>query len=226
MNHRSGRLIFSLVIFITLSATGCSSNKPTVIPTDPSISQTNESLSATLPTKPINSTENSTQNTIKPGTYIIGTEIQPGFYSGTGGYDLIDSCYWERLKDLTGSLDSIIANSNSIGKFYIEVLGSDKALTTSCELSFLPKLPNPVTEFSQEIQSGMYLVGIDIKPGTYKGQAGEEITESCYWARLRDALDSIDSIIANDNGIGQFYVKVEPNDFAFLTDCKLERIDE
>ncbi len=189
---------------------------------EPTISPTDE----ILPTKPINPAENSTQIIIKPGTYIIGTDIQPGFYTGTGGYDLLDSCYWERLKDLTGSLNSIIANSNSVGKFYIEVVGSDKALATSCELSFLPKLPNPATEFPQKIQAGMYLVGIDIKPGTYMGKAGTEITKSCYWDRLIDVTGNLDSILANDNATGQFYVQVLASDFAFSTSCELERIGD
>ena len=123
-------------------------------------------------------------NLIQPGSYLVGTDIRPGIYKGQAGYDLFASCYWARLKDLSGSLDALLANDNGIGQFYVEVKESDYAFETKCELRFLPSLPEPPAEFPQRVMPGTYLVGIDIQPGTYKGQAGTEITDSCYWARV------------------------------------------
>lgn len=77
-------------------------------------------------------------NVVKPGTYLVGTDIRPGLYRGeTSGFDIFSSCYWERLKDLSGNLSSIIANDNSIGQYYIEVSESDFALRTHCELEWV-----------------------------------------------------------------------------------------
>jgi len=120
-------------------------------------------------------------------------------------------------------MGATIANDNSIGLFYVAIAESDYAFETKCELLFLSSLPEPPDEFPQSIMPGTYLVGIDIQPGTYKGQAGTEITDSCYWARLRDVSGGMNSIIANDNATGQYYVQVQPGDYALSTKCELER---
>jgi len=161
-------------------------------------------------------------NLLQPGTYLVGADIRPGIYKGQAGYDLFASCYWARLKDLSGTLDAVLANDNGIGQFYVEVKESDYAFETGCELRFLSSLPEPPAEFPQRIMPGTYLIGIDIQPGTYRGQAGAEITNSCYWARLRNVSGELGAIIANDNAIGQFYVQVQPSDFALTTNCELE----
>jgi hypothetical protein len=163
---------------------------------------------------------------LRPGTYIVGTDIQPGIYKGEGGHNLADSCYWARLKDVSGSMDALIANDNSIGQFYVEVTDSDYAFETHCEVVLLRSLPEPPTEFPQRIAPGMYIVGVDIQPGKYRGQAGTEIFDSCYWARLKDVLGEVGSIIANDNATGQYYVQVQQGDFALQTRCELERIGD
>lgn len=173
---------------------------------------------------PIPPTPRPDPNLIRPGTYLVGTDIQPGIYMGQAGYNMFASCYWARLKNLSGSLDAILANDNSIGQFYVEVKEDDYAFETRCELTFLPSLPEPLAEFPQKVLPGTYLIGIDIQHGTYKGQGGAEITDSCYWARLRDVSGELGSIIANDNAIGQFYIEVQPGDFALLTKCELERV--
>lgn len=161
-------------------------------------------------------------NIFRPGTYIVGQDIQPGLLKGQVGTSIFDSCYWERLTDLTGELGSIIANDNSVGQFYIQIAETDYAFSSACQFTYLPENPKPVEEFSETIDPGMYLVGIDIQPGLYKGQAGEDILESCYWERSKNAFHELNSIIANANSTGQFYIQVAPTDFALKTACSLE----
>lgn len=161
-----------------------------------------------------------------PGTYLVGTDIQPGIYRGEAGQGILLSCYWARLSDLSGNLDAILANDNAVGQFYIEVKVSDAALTTDCELVALDSLPAPQGNLPQAIEPGMYLVGRDILPGTYRGEAGQDILESCYWARLSDVSGSSDAILANDNAVGQFFIEVAASDFALKTGCQLNRIGE
>lgn len=60
--------------------------------------------------------------------------------------------------------------------------------------------------------SGVYRVGEDIQPGTYRSEA-----DSCYWARLAGFSGSLGDIIANDNVSGTAYVTIAPSDAAFET---------
>ncbi|MDK1030343.1 MAG: hypothetical protein QGD96_13615, partial [Anaerolineae bacterium] len=165
-------------------------------------------------------------NLIQPGTHLVGTDIQPGLYTGLAGEGLFGSCYWERLKDLSGSLEALLANDNSVGKYYIEVREGDLALKTDCPLTYLPVLPAPTNPFPTNIMAGTYLVGIDIQPGTYQAQAGSDVLESCYWERQNNVAGDFNAIIANDNSIGQYYVQIQPGDFAFKTDCDMVRIGD
>lgn len=205
-------------------------SRPTATPRPTNTPKPTNTPRATNTPRPTNTplppTATPNPNLVRAGTYLVGTDIQPGIYKGQAGYDLFSSCYWARLKDLTGSLDALLANDNSIGQFYVEVKGSDYAFETRCELIFLGSLPEPPTEFPRRIMPGTYLVGIDIQPGTYKGQAGDDITEACYWARLRDVSGELGAIIANGNATGQYYVQVQPGDFAFSTKCEMERVGD
>jgi hypothetical protein len=202
----------------TITPTPFPTNTPQPKTTQPPPTPTQSPTETQLPTATTYS------NVIPPGTYLVGKDIQPGLYRGQAGMDIFSSCYWERLKDFSGSLDSIVANENSIGQFYVQVSESDMVLQTDCKLVFLPSLPEPVSTFPQTILPGMYLVGIDIQPGLYQGQAGTDIFDSCYWERLMDLSNSLDSIIANDNSVGQFYIQVNPADKALLTGCELTRV--
>jgi len=192
-----------------------------------------ESIAEVVPTAtpeptntPLPPTPTQNPNIIKPGTYLVGVDIKPGIYRGEAGSDLFGSCYWGRLKDLSGTLDALLANENSNGQFYVEIRDSDYAIETRCELVPLESLPATTGEFPQIIQEGMYIVGRDIQAGTYKGQAGTDIMDSCYWGRLSNVAGGLDSILANDNAIGQFYVQVAGSDFALKTGCELERVGD
>jgi hypothetical protein len=186
----------------------------------PQLTNTPEPTQTSLPP-----TATEDPNIIRVGTHLVGTDIQPGIYRGFAGDDLFTSCYWARLKDLSGSLDALLANDNSIGQYYIEVRPTDQALQTDCELIPLASVPAP-TEIPQVIPPGMYLVGRDIQPGTYRGEAGADISDSCYWARLSDVAGELDGVLANDNATGQFYVQVAASDFALSTGCQLERVGD
>jgi hypothetical protein len=61
------------------------------------------------------------------GQYLVGPEVKPGVYhtSGEGG------CYYARLANLNGAVDSIIVNDNISGPTTIEISSSDKAIQVS-----------------------------------------------------------------------------------------------
>ncbi|MFE7193938.1 hypothetical protein [Kitasatospora sp. NPDC057541] len=66
--------------------------------------------------------------------------------------------------------------------------------------------------------SGTFLVGTDIRPGTYRtaGPAGG-VARMCYWERARSADGDLDSIIANENLTGQGVVTIKKSDVVFKT---------
>ncbi|MFC9910179.1 hypothetical protein [Streptomyces sp. NPDC127197] len=78
------------------------------------------------------------------------------------------------------------------------------------------KQPGPATSFSGE---GEYLVGEDIKPGTYK-TAGPEDEWGCYWERAKDASGEFDSIIANNNLNGPGRVTLNNGEYFKTNRCQ------
>jgi hypothetical protein len=64
---------------------------------------------------------------ITEGTYMVGKDIKPGRYRSNGS----DTCYWARLKGVSGETDDIIANSISPGPQVVVIKRSDVAFMTS-----------------------------------------------------------------------------------------------
>lgn len=180
-------------------------DKPTAEPTN-----TPEPTATVLPTATVD------PNILRQGMYLVNTEIQPGIYKGNDPF-----CYWARLSDLTGSFGSILANDNAEGQFYLEIKETDYAFEVKCQVSRMVEMPAANPNPPTSLPEGTYLVNIDIKPGNYKGNG-----EMCYWERLSSVSGEFGSIIANDNGQGQFYVQVLPTDFAIKTKCPLEWVSD
>lgn len=74
----------------------------------------------------------------------------------------------------------------------------------------------PATIFSGE---GEYLVGEDIKPGTYR-TAGPDDEFGCYWERAKDASGEFGSIIANNNLEGPGRVTLNKGEYFKTNRCK------
>lgn len=155
-----------------------------------------------------------------PGTYRVGTDITPGIYAGKVGIEIFDSCYWARLSGASGDFSELIGNDNAQGQFYVEIKSTDKYFKVDCDITPLDDWQAPNTPLT-EIETGTYLIGRDIAPGTYRGEAGTDVLESCYWARLSGVSGDFGHLIANDNANGQYFVTVRPSDFALTTGCSL-----
>jgi hypothetical protein len=82
---------------------------------------------ATTPPKPKPAGDSITDD----GQLLVGTEVKPGTYRATVPADSV-GCYYARLKNLEGSVDSIIANG--IGKpgekVTVTIKAADKAFQT------------------------------------------------------------------------------------------------
>ena len=78
------------------------------------------------------------------------------------------------------------------------------------------KKPGPATSFSGE---GEFVVGEDIKPGTYK-TAGPEGGFGCYWERAENASGEFDAIIANNNLNGPGRVTLNNGEYFKTNRCQ------
>lgn len=149
------------------------------------------------------------------GDFQVGTDVKPGTYRTTGNTD--GMCYWERAKDSSGEMDSLLANDNVTGTSYVTVKATDKLFTSSdCkdwEAVDEKAKGSPAAAMAGE--GGMFRVGVDIAPGTYKSTGNTD--DSCYWERTKDAEHGIDSIIANNNVTGTAVVTINASDAYFKT---------
>ncbi|MEU9185290.1 hypothetical protein AB0D14_12120 [Streptomyces sp. NPDC048484] len=149
------------------------------------------------------------------GDFEVGTDIQPGTYRTTGNTD--DLCYWERSKDASGEMDSILANENVSGTSYVTILKTDQLFKSSgCkdwETVDAKASGTPATQIKGS--GGMHRVGVDIAPGTYRSTGNTD--DLCYWERTKDAFQSTDSILANNNVSGSAVVTIAPGDAYFKT---------
>ncbi|MEV0206789.1 hypothetical protein AB0H97_16470 [Streptomyces sp. NPDC050788] len=149
------------------------------------------------------------------GDFRVGSDIKPGTYRTTGNSD--GMCYWERARDAKGEMDSIIANDNVSGTSYVTVKATDRLFKShGCkdwEAVDAKAKGTPATRMKGD--GGMFRVGADIKPGTYRSTGNSDGT--CYWERAKDAGHSLGSIIANNNVTGTAVVTISSSDGYFKT---------
>ncbi|WP_129308733.1 hypothetical protein [Streptomyces sp. L2] len=149
------------------------------------------------------------------GNFVVGSDIKPGTYRTSGNTD--GMCYWERAKDAEHKMDSILANDNVTGTSYVTIKASDKLFKSSGCADWEAVDPktkgSPAT--SMDGDGGMFKVGTDIAPGTYKSTGNAD--DSCYWERTKDAAHGLNSIIANDNVTGSAVVTIRSSDAYFKT---------
>ncbi|MEV7284193.1 hypothetical protein AB0O01_06435 [Streptomyces sp. NPDC093252] len=150
------------------------------------------------------------------GEYEVGSDIKPGTYRTSGNTDAM--CYWERAKDAKGEVESILANDNVTGTSYVTITTADKIFKSSgCSdweaVDTKAAGGTPATEMAGD--GGMFQVGVDIAPGTYKSSGNTD--DMCYWERDKDAEHALESIIANNNVNGSAVVTISESDGYFKT---------
>ncbi|MBL1082119.1 hypothetical protein JK359_09005 [Streptomyces actinomycinicus] len=149
------------------------------------------------------------------GEYQVGSDVKPGTYRTSGNTD--DMCYWERAKDASGEMDSLLANDNVTGTSYVTVKPTDKVFKSSgCKdwEAVDPKAKGtPASSMAGD--GGMFKVGSEIAPGTYKSTGNAD--DNCYWERTKDAEHGLNSIIANNNVSGTAVVTISSSDAYFKT---------
>ena len=151
--------------------------------------------------------------TFGDGLFIIGEDIVPGTYRNSSSSN---GCFWERLSGFTGELDDTITNSFTTILQIVTILqtdvgfSSDDCGTWSQDLS--PITADPNAPFGD----GIYQVGIEIAPGTWRNEA----SSGCFWSRLSGFSGDIDDTITNEFSDVQQIVTIQASDIGFQSeDC-------
>ncbi|MEV3929484.1 hypothetical protein [Streptomyces sp. NPDC049944] len=102
----------------------------------------------------------------------------------------------------------------------VEVPGPTVTVTKTATVTAPPpKPPKPKGPPTTVEGDGEYLVGEDMKAGTYK-TAGPEGGFGCYWERASNASGEFDAIIANGNLDGSGRVSVNQGEVFKSTRCQ------
>src|SRR5215203_1029292 len=141
------------------------------------------------------------------GTHQVGTNIQPGTYRTREGSP---NCYWERLKDFSGDINSILANGNTGAPAIVTIEPTDAGFNSEGCGTWTKDL-SAITESKASFGAGAYIVGTDIEPGTYRNSGGT----NCYYERLRGFNGGMNAIITNGNTSNPTIVTIAPTDAGF-----------
>jgi hypothetical protein len=152
-------------------------------------------------------------STFGDGTHIVGTDIAAGTYRNSSG---ASGCYWERLSGFGGSLDEILANGLSDDRQIVTILDTDVGFSSKDCGTWSQGLSAITASPTAPFGDGMYLVNVDIAPGTWRNQGAS----GCYWARLSGFTGEMGEIIANGLGDQQQIVTIGSTDAGFeARDC-------
>lgn len=138
------------------------------------------------------------------GTYRVGTDMPAGLYSAAGS----SLCYWARLSNFSGSLDSILANSIGGGREIVELKPSDVGFKSTRCGTWSRFSPSPTATMIE----GTYKVGEEIQAGLWRTTTAN----TCYWSRLSGFSGDLDDVISNELPSGSTaLVEILPTDVGF-----------
>lgn len=141
------------------------------------------------------------------GTFQIGKDIQPGTYRTR---DSSPGCYFARLKGFGGTVGEIIANNNTDAPAIVTIAPTDKGFESQNCGTWTKDL-SQITTTKTSFNDGIYIIGTDITPGTYKNTG----SSGCYYARLSGFGGTIDNIVTNNNVDTATIVTIAPSDKGF-----------
>jgi hypothetical protein len=142
------------------------------------------------------------------GTFTVGEEILPGrhFANNAGEF-----CYWARLSGFSEDPDEIIASRIVDDRAIVDIAETDVGFRTEMCGAWSEETPRR-DDTSESFDRGVYLVGEEIRPGTWESQ---DAGETCYWARLSGFSGEIEDINANRFGSTENRVVIEESDVGF-----------
>ena len=125
------------------------------------------------------------------GSYQVGKDIQSGTYRTRVGSP---GCYYARLSGFGGTFGEIIANNDTDAPAIVTIATTDTGFTSQ-NCGTWTKDVSQITTSKTTFGDGMYIIGTDITPGTYRNTG----SQGCYYARLSGFGNTTDDILANNN---------------------------
>lgn len=209
--------ILIVVLFLLIPA-GMGGNSKNADPANKSneteSTQANTDQTTTTNTESTNTTsavDTAVTNLLMDGVYKVGTDIMPGLYKVAVTDNFAGMGYIDRSKDASMEVGSIIANIIIQNQGYVRIKDTD-AFVKVQGASLSPY--EEKIDIKSTVESGIYLVGVDIAPGTYKVEIVDSVTGIGYVERLADVSMDMKDIIANELFQNQGYVKISKSDFA------------
>lgn len=148
----------------------------------------------------------------RAGMYAVGTDIEPGEYYIYCTDDI--GCYFAVYKDSSGTLDSIIANENIDSFAFVTVKAGQYLQVKRGNFIESSKAVLPKADPNGFYVAGMYRVGIDIPAGEYKFVA--DAGDMAYVAVYKDGLNTLSSIVTNENFENTYYLSVEEGQYLYI----------
>ena len=139
------------------------------------------------------------------GTWIVGSEIQPGTYAAGPG---LDFCTWKRFSGFSGEFEDIIEFDFS-SRPIVTISASD----TGFESGGCNKWEPIAQAITTPTGDGTWLVGEEIAPGTYSTPG----VDFCSWKRLRGFSGAFEDIIAFDFADARQIVTIQSTDVGFTS---------
>lgn len=144
------------------------------------------------------------------GTFRVGTDVPAGTYRTRTG-STSSSCYWERMRGFTGAFGEIIANGISRDPQVVTIASTDAGFKSSSCPTWTNDLSPITTSPTAAFGNGMFIVGVDIAPGTWSAPAAK----GCYWARLSGFSGELKDVTANEYTSAQTVVTITAADKGF-----------
>lgn len=197
-------LAFVFALVICGSLTACTPND----------TESGSSADSASKSSSASAASDSAEKKFTDGKYLVGTDIESGLYRVKLVESVIKMGYVERASDVSMDTSHIIANIVLTGDGYVEIKSTDAAVKLQgVELTKI-SLDAVAKDIKTEVSDGIYLVGYDINPGTYKVAVTESAVPIGYVERAKSVAMGFDDIIKNEVLQGPGYVKVEEGDFA------------
>ena len=126
-----------------------------------------------------------------PGQYRVPTDIAAGRYYS----DPANGCHFTRVRSFGGTsseniVDTII--NFDAGQWIVDLLPGDGGFVTDANCGFW--FTTPRRGLLTSITPGMWIVGAQITPGTYRANNS---SAGCFWQRVSNFTGASDAVIAN-----------------------------
>ena len=148
--------------------------------------------------------------TFGDGMFIVDTEIAAGRYRAT---NFGPFCRWTRFSGFSGEFEDTLAIQFPDGvSAIVDILPTDVGFESSGCGTWTNDLSPVTLSLTAPFGDGTYLVGVDISPGTWRGEG-----EDCVIYRLAGFSEEQDETIMADMVTGSAIVTIAVTDVGFQT---------